>query len=51
MQIDGVECFVNSSIGVALYPENGYDSETLLRNADSLMYEIKRNGKGGYKFF
>lgn len=51
MQIDGVECFINSSIGVALYPENGYDSETLLRNADSLMYEIKRNGKGGYKFF
>ena len=51
MQIDGVECFVNSSIGVALYPENGDDSETLLRNADSLMYEIKRNGKGGYKFF
>lgn len=51
MQIDGVECFINSSIGVALYPENGDDSETLLRNADSLMYEIKRNGKGGYKFF
>ncbi len=51
MQINGVECFINSSIGVALYPENGDDSETLLRNADSLMYEIKRNGKGGYKFF
>jgi hypothetical protein len=49
MNINSIECKVNSSIGVAIYPENGEYTETLLRNADSLMYEIKRNGKGGFK--
>lgn len=51
MHIGQNECYVNSSIGVALYPYNGEDSETLLRNADSVMYEVKRNGKGGFEFF
>ena len=49
MHIDAIKCKVNSSIGVAIYPENGKDSETLLRSADAFMYEIKRNGKGGFK--
>lgn len=44
------KCKVGSSIGVAIYPENGNDSESLLRNADLSMYEIKRNGKNGFKF-
>lgn len=51
MHIGDNECKVGSSIGIAIYPEHGKDSETLLRNADSSMYEIKRNGKGGFKFF
>jgi diguanylate cyclase (GGDEF)-like protein/PAS domain S-box-containing protein len=51
MHIDDLECRVNSSIGVAIYPDNGIDSETILRNADLSMYEIKKNGKGGFKFF
>jgi histidinol-phosphatase (PHP family) len=50
MQIGDIKCKVNSSIGVAIYPDNGNDSETLLKNADQLMYEIKKNGKGGFKF-
>jgi histidinol-phosphatase (PHP family) len=50
MYIDGIECRVNTSIGAAIYPENGTDSEELLKKADSLMYEVKRNGKGGFKF-
>ena len=49
--IKGNACYVNSSIGVTTYPDNGTDSESLLRNADSAMYEVKRNGKGGYDFF
>jgi len=48
MNIGDIQCNVDSSIGVAIYPESGKDSETLLRNADSSMYEIKRNGKGGF---
>lgn len=51
IHIEGNECYVNSSIGVAIYPYNGEDSETLLRNADSVMYKVKRNGKGGFEFF
>lgn len=49
--IDSFECSVNSSIGVAIYPDDGADSEILLKNADSSMYEVKRNGKGGIRFF
>lgn len=51
IHIDANECYVNSSIGIAIYPDNGEDRETLLRNADSVMYEVKRNGKGGFKFY
>ena len=47
MSIDTVECKINSSIGIAVYPEDGKDSETLIRHADSAMYAIKKNGKGG----
>lgn len=49
IHIGNNECYINSSIGVAIYPYNGKDSETLLRNADSIMYEVKRNGKGGFE--
>lgn len=51
IKIGDDECYVNSSIGIAIYPNDGKDSETLLRNADSVMYEIKRKGKAGYEFF
>ena len=47
MYIDTIECNVNSSIGIAIYPDTGKDSDALLRNADLAMYAIKRNGKGG----
>ena len=42
---------VNTSIGIARYPENGEDSETLLRNADTAMYAAKRSGKNRYALF
>lgn len=48
MHIDSIICKVDSSIGVAIYPEHGKDSETLLKNADSAMYKVKRNGKNGF---
>lgn len=51
MLIDEVKCRVNSSIGVCLYPDNGVYADILLKNADSTMYEVKKNGKGGFKFF
>ncbi|MEJ8306366.1 EAL domain-containing protein [Saccharibacillus sacchari] len=43
--------YVTASIGVAMYPEHGEDREELIKNADSAMYEVKRGGKNGYRFY
>ncbi|OHD63884.1 MAG: hypothetical protein A2101_03575 [Spirochaetes bacterium GWF2_52_7] len=51
MHIGTMVCTVNSSIGIAVYPDTGKDGEILVRNADSAMYGIKRNGKGGFGIF
>lgn len=40
--------FVSSSIGLCQYPEHGDDVETLIRNADTAMYQAKRNGRDQY---
>lgn len=41
---------VGASIGIAVYPEDGTDSTSLLKVADSLMYRIKQQGKNHYCF-
>jgi EAL domain-containing protein (putative c-di-GMP-specific phosphodiesterase class I) len=40
---------VSASVGVALYPVDGIDAETLLRNADSAMYRAKESGRNNYQ--
>ena len=47
---DNKEYYITASMGISVYPNNGYDTETLFKAADSSMYEIKRSGKGGYKY-
>lgn len=47
IHVGTIECSTNASIGVAIYPDSGKDGETLLRNADSAMYKIKKSGKAG----
>jgi diguanylate cyclase (GGDEF)-like protein/PAS domain S-box-containing protein len=42
---------VNTSIGIAKYPDNGLDSETLIKNADTAMYYAKRSGKNRFALF
>ena len=49
--IDSHEILVTTSIGVSIYPSDGQDAETLIRNADTAMYHAKKNGKQDYKFF
>lgn len=49
--IDGNEVFLTASVGIAVFPEDGNDIETLLRHADIAMYHTKARGKNGYGFF
>ena len=43
--------FVTASIGMAFYPEDGSDGKTLIRNADTAMYQAKTAGKNAYESF
>ena len=49
--IGGHSHFVSASIGISLYPSDGADSDTLLKNADSAMYQAKEAGKRTHQFF
>lgn len=47
----GKEVFASISIGIAVYPEDGRESESLLRNADAAMYFAKGRGRNRYQFY
>ncbi len=47
----GHELFVTPSIGIAVYPSDGQDAGTLLKNADMAMYHSKHEGRNGYHFY
>ena len=49
--IDQHELHVTASIGVSVYPEDGLDAETLIKNADLAMYQSKDDGRQNYQFF
>jgi diguanylate cyclase (GGDEF)-like protein/PAS domain S-box-containing protein len=49
--LDGHELYVTSSIGVALYPYDGDDCQTLLKNADAALYRVKEQGRNGYQIY
>jgi len=51
LEISDREIRSSTSIGVAIYPRDGQDAETLLRNADTAMYSAKGKGRGKMQFF
>ena len=49
--IEGNEIFVSASMGITMFPSDGNNYETLLKNADSAMYMAKEDGRNSYHFF
>jgi diguanylate cyclase (GGDEF)-like protein/PAS domain S-box-containing protein len=49
--VGGHELFVSASLGIAIYPFDGEEIETLLKNADAAMYHAKSDGRGRYHFY
>lgn len=49
--IDGEDIYVTSSVGIALYPKDGEQVDTLLKHADIAMYYVKGSGKNNFRFY
>jgi len=50
-QFNETDMLVTGSIGIAIYPDDGVDRQTIFKNADTAMYEAKTNGRNRYSFF
>jgi diguanylate cyclase (GGDEF)-like protein len=51
IEVDGEELLVTASAGISLYPQDGPDVETLLKNADAAMYRAKEKGRNNFQFY
>jgi diguanylate cyclase (GGDEF)-like protein len=45
------EVFITASVGIAIYPADGKELETVVKNADTAMYHAKRGGRSNYQFY
>ncbi|WP_047248936.1 EAL domain-containing protein [Chromobacterium subtsugae] len=51
LSLEAHEVFITGSIGISVFPHDGQDARTLLKNADVAMYRAKDSGKNTYQFF
>jgi diguanylate cyclase (GGDEF)-like protein/PAS domain S-box-containing protein len=51
LRIDELELFIGASIGIALFPRDGNDVDTLLRKADMAMFHAKESGRNNFHFY
>jgi diguanylate cyclase (GGDEF)-like protein len=51
MTVDGHELSLTCSAGISLYPQDGTDVDTLLKNADAAMYRAKDHGRNNFQFY
>lgn len=49
--IDSHSIHISVSIGIAIYPEDGENSHTLIKNADKALYRVKEAGRNNYQFY
>lgn len=49
--LNGRALTIGTSIGIATYPDNGNDADSLIKNADTAMYAAKKSGKNNYAFY
>lgn len=50
-ELDGQEVYVSASLGISIYPGDGVDADSLLRNADTAMFQAKQQGPAIYQFY
>ena len=51
VSVDGTDIAVSSSIGISVFPEDGEDRQSLIKNADVAMYHAKKSDRGSYHFY
>jgi EAL domain-containing protein (putative c-di-GMP-specific phosphodiesterase class I) len=51
VRVGGRDLLVHASMGIAIYPEDGNDAESLLKNADTAMYRAKESGRDNYQLY
>lgn len=49
VEVGGQRLYITTSIGITLFPDDGGDAETLLKNADNAMYRAKKEGRNTYQ--
>ena len=51
VSLEGTDFYVTPSIGIAIYPADGVDGDTLLKHADIAMYQAKNEGRNNFQFY